>query len=78
MVLSTLLSAPIMFISAQMSLLDYTQQAVINFDKLLKTAMIDVSGTAIPFGVSVQMLYSCFHHHHHRHPHHFCHLFTVY
>lgn len=53
MVLSTLLSAPIMFISAQMSLLDYTQQAVINFDKLLKTAMIDVSGTAIPFGVWV-------------------------
>ena len=52
MVLSTLLSAPLMFISAQMCLLDFSSAKAHNFEHLLKRAMIDVSGTAIPFGVS--------------------------
>ena len=52
-VLSTLLSAPLMFISAQMCLLDFSSAKARNFEHLLKRAMIDVSGTAIPFAVSI-------------------------
>lgn len=52
-VLSTLLSAPLMFISAQMCLLDFSSAKARNFEHLLKRAMIDVSGTAIPFALWV-------------------------
>lgn len=55
MVMSTFLSAPLMFISAQMSLLHYSAKTAIDFIRVLKDAMVDVSGTSLPFGVS----YSC-------------------
>ena len=45
-----------MFISAQMSLLDYNSQTAINFKRVLKDAMFDVSGTSFPFGVSMSSL----------------------
>ena len=54
MVMCTFLSAPVMFISAQMSLLQYDSQVAINFKRVLKDAMFDVSGTSIPFGVSMR------------------------
>ena len=53
MVMCTFLSAPVMFVSAQMSLLDYNSQTAINFKGVLKDAMFDVSGTSFPFGVSI-------------------------
>jgi len=53
MVMCTFLSAPVMFVSAQMSLLDYNSQTAINFKGVLKDAMFDVSGTSFPFGVWV-------------------------
>ena len=52
MVMSTFLSAPLMFISAQMSLLHYSAKTAIDFIRVLKDAMVDVSGTSLPFGVS--------------------------
>ena len=52
MVMSTFLSAPVMFISAQMSLLHYSAKTAIDFIQVLKGAMVDVSGTSLPFGVS--------------------------
>lgn len=55
--MSTFLSAPVMFISAQMSLLNYNTQTAINFEKILKNAMVDISGTSLPFGVSTLYMY---------------------
>ncbi|CAH3121098.1 unnamed protein product, partial [Porites lobata] len=53
MVMSTFLSAPLMFISAQMSLLHYSAKTAIDFIRVLKDAMVDVSGTSLPFGIWV-------------------------
>ena len=63
MVMCTFLSAPVMFVSAQMSLLDYNSQMAINFKGVLKDAMFDVSGTSFPFGVSISTAYCKVHSH---------------
>ena len=55
MVMCTFLSAPVMFISAQMSLLNYNTQTAIDFERVIKDAMVDVSGTSFPFGVSISI-----------------------